>query len=181
MRTGSLKRLAAALLVAALTISCAEEFSLPTVSSTPLADTLMTVFADMSRVIKEDCSEEFFRFVHPEEASILRQVARNHGYSSLRAYLDNQLRGWPEPDTLAFCGIVSNDSYARLALAGHGSVLSGGKPHIRYTFLLFRRSDEEWKLAAMAAMEKRARDLYGNVMTYHETDLPFKLRFPRLL
>ncbi len=147
----------------------------------PLADTLMTVFADMTGIITGDLSEDFFDYIHPDESRTLHQIARQHGYSSLRAYLQNQLRGWPNPDTLRYSGIISNGTYARLALAGNGSSFGSSNRQVRYTFLLFKRSDQQWKLAAMAALEKEAQDVYGNAITYHETDLPTKLRFPRLL
>lgn len=172
-------------LAACLVLACGPSGEVPqAAAATPLADTLMSVFAEITRTIGvtgAGCPDEFFQYVHPDEVAKLQQIALRHGYSSLKAYLNNQLRGWPDPDTLILSGVVDNGIYARLALVGNGTTFGHGKHQRRYTFLLFKKCDGGWKLAAMAALEKDAQDIYGNVMTYHETDLPSTLRFPRLL
>ncbi len=144
----------------------------------------MTVFVEMSYTVRDEKdtdSDAFFEFVHPAEAEIFREIARQYGYSSLRAYLKNQLHGWPDPDTLMLAGAVSNGTWARLALSGNGTSFGRQKASTRYTFFLFKQHDRQWKLAAMATLERDREDLYGNALTFHETDLPPKLRFPKLL
>jgi hypothetical protein len=147
----------------------------------PLADSLMSIFVDMTEAVRGNEPDRFFELVHPDEVHNLQAISRKHGYSSLKAYLRSQLHGWPDPDTLVFADITTTGSYARLALTGPGSRLGWGEERVRYTFLLFKRDGTQYKLAAMTGFEKERYDLYGHEITYHETDLPPKLRFPRLL
>jgi hypothetical protein len=69
--------------------------------------------------------------------------------------------------------------YARLTMVGPGTRIGQDRERRRYTFLLFKRDGARWKLSAMSTLEKERYDPYGYEITYHETDLPPKLRFPR--
>lgn len=145
----------------------------------PLADTLRHVFAEMTTALTTGNSDDFFRLIHPDDRAQLRDISKRHGYSSLKAYLEGQMRGWPDPDTLAFADLITTGPYARLALWGAGTSYGHGRDLVRYTFLLFKQHNHEWRLSAMSSIEKESEDPYGYKVTYHETDLPSKLRFPR--
>jgi hypothetical protein len=182
MHIGRLTGLLAVLgIIAALGGSCKNAQPPPPVVSSPLADSLMAVFDEMTACIKGNRLEAFLQQVDPEEARKLRKITRQHGYSSLKAYLQSQLHGWPDPDTLIITDLIDDGRYARLTLFGLGGKARRGPARGRYTFLLFRQSEDQWRLAAMTALEKDREDPYGNPITWHETDLPAKLQFPRFM
>ena len=168
-------------LAAGLGVACSSVQNQPTTTAPPLVDTLAAMFADMTDCVCQGDADGFLRRMHPDEVRQLRRISRRHGYSSLRAYLEGQLHGWPAMDTLKFAGLARNSKYARLALRGRGSRLGRGEESVRYTFLLFKRHGGEWRLAGMTALEKPQFDRYGHVISYYETDLPPKLRFPRVI
>ena len=70
--------------------------------------------------------------------------------------------------------------YARLEWTGGASSIGYREERVRYTFILFKRHNSGWKLAAISTLEKERYDPYGTELTYLETELPPKLRFPRL-
>jgi len=145
----------------------------------PLVDTLMTVLADLSEIVKTNQMQELMGLIDPDEAGLLQARSKLYGYSSLADYLRIQLDGWPDPDTLQFADIRLDKKYARLTLKGLGGSFGRKEQRIRYTFLLFKMHHSDWKIVAMTKLEKAAHDRYGNEITYFETDLPPKLRFPR--
>jgi len=167
-------------LAAGLGVSCTVVKNQTADVRPPLADTLWGEFSELTSALMEHRLNDFFALVDPDEAVKLQQITRQHGYSSLKAYLENQLRGWPDPDTLAFSDVISTEQYARLTIVGSGCSFRRGEQRLRYTFLLFKRSNEQWKLAAMSTLEKDRYDPYGYEISYHETDLPSRLRFPRV-
>jgi hypothetical protein len=150
-----------------------------TVTEPPLADTLRAVFADMTTAITGGRADDFFKLMHPDDTAALRAICHQYGYSSLKAYLEGQMHGWPKVDTLSFADLVTTGPYARLALWGPGTSLGRDRSFIRYTFLLFKQHRHQWRLSAMSTLEKERSDPYGYQITYHETELPSKLRFPR--
>ena len=74
---------------------------------------------------------------------------------------------------------VSAGNLARLTFAGPGENHPSYGPQKRYTFVLYRRTDHGWKMAALTALDKAAADRFGYPVAYHDTELPAKLRFPR--
>lgn len=148
-------------------------------SPPPLADSLMSVFGELHQAVLQDDLDRFLTILDPVEAANLKSLTRQRGFGSLAAYLRTQFSNWPELDTLQFESLVEERGYARLALIGPGSRLGFKTERTRYTFLLFKSRDQDWKLSAMTTIEKDRYDLYGHEITYHETDLPPRLRFPR--
>ena len=146
-----------------------------------LADTLVSIFSQLKEAAKTNKVDEFLSLLDTIEARKLRaQVARN-GFKSLRTYIEHQFESWPDPDTLSFVDLVTEKDYARLALEGEASRLGTRQERVRWTFLLFRRSEDNfWRLSAMSSLESRRFDRYGTELTYLETDLPPRLRFPRI-
>lgn len=145
-----------------------------------LADSLTAVFDDLKEAWQENRSVEFFDLLDPAQAGKLLAVARQHGYASIRPLIGWQFGSWPDLDTLNFRELKEAQDYARLTFTGSGRKASYFPARIKYTFLLFRRTGGSWKLAAITSLEKQKRDRYGYEITYHETELPPKLRFPRL-
>lgn len=166
-------------IIAVIGIRC-DQAEAPGISAAPpLADTLLTVFSDMTSALRANEPDSFFALIHPDDARSLQELSARHGYSSLKVYLQSQLHGWPDLDTLWYGDIRANGMYARLTMIGPGTRIGQDRERRRYTFLLFKRDGDRWKLSAMSTLEKERYDPYGYKVTYHETDLPPKLRFPR--
>ena len=144
----------------------------------PLGDTLVTVFEAIVDAATSDRPEAFRAFLAASEAERLDRVRRSYGSVSLGWCLERQLGVWPDLDTLEFEDLVHRPPYARVAFTGAGAY---GAYHdrVRYTFLLFRQSDSGWSLAGVSSLEKDRHDRYGTELSYLETELPSRLRFPR--
>ncbi len=146
---------------------------------TPLADSLLDIFRGMSVAVTHNRPDVFQAFLHPDARGELQLRTQHYGFQSLMAYLHNHAGDWPDPDTLILTDLVHDSLNARVTLVGRGRYWGSGPDRIRYTFLLFRASPKGWKLSALSALEKEPSDIYGYPMSYHETELPPKLRFPR--
>ncbi len=146
----------------------------------PLADTLATVFKQIKLAVDENRPDDFLHLMDPDEAGRLDRLVRRDGFASLRTFLEHHFVNWPDLDTLCYDGLIHEASYARLTFRGNGRKPSNRTRRVRYTFLLFRRFDNGWKLAAVSGLEKDRYDSYGTELSYLETDLPSRLRFPRL-
>lgn len=145
-----------------------------------LSDSVLSVFEQAAAAVAEKRYPDFLKMVDPDERQQLEVMVAKYGYSSIKAYLDQQMHGWPNTDTLILTGFISNSSHARITFEGNGSNF-GQERSIRYTIVMLRLTPEGWRLVAMTSIEKDAEDRFGNRLTYHETDLPTKLRFPRPL
>lgn len=146
---------------------------------TPLSDSLLAIFRGMSVAVSHHREDVFEAFLHPDAHGELQLRTQRYGFKSLMAYLRNHAGDWPDPDTLLLIDLVHDSLNARVTLVGRGRYWSQSRDRIRYTFLLFRTSPNGWKLAALSALEKERTDPYGYPVSYHETELPPKLRFPR--
>ncbi len=146
----------------------------------PLVDTLVTIFQQLRETAVANRSDNFLGFLDSSETCRLDVLSRSRGFASLRSYLEYQFASWPDPDTLSFNDLIYQPPYARIALSGTGARIGDGRERLRYTFLLYRRAGETWRLAAVSNLEKERFDLYGTELSYLETELPPKLRFPRL-
>lgn len=144
-----------------------------------LADTLVAIFAEIKAAVMDDRAEDFVRFLDPIEAARLLP-ARKRRNGSLGSYLRHRLAGWPDPDTLQFEDLIHEPPYARVALSGSAGRFGYRQERVRYTFVLFKRQQETWRIAAVSSLEKERLDPYGTELSYLETELPPKLRFPRL-
>ncbi|MCB2231477.1 hypothetical protein KQH82_12235 [bacterium] len=147
--------------------------------NTPLADSLLDIFRGMSVAVTHNRPDVFKAFLHPDARGELQLRTRRYGFQSLMTYLHNHAGDWPNPDTMIVYDLVSDSLNARLTLVGRGRYWGSGPKRLRYTFLLFRRSPNGWKLAALSSLEKDRTDPYGYPITYQEMELPPKLRFPR--
>jgi hypothetical protein len=145
----------------------------------PLADTLTTLFVDAHEAVRNNDPDRFLALLDPAEKEHLADLTEKYGFSSLRTYLEHHFVNWPDLDTLDYGGLINTGNYARLTLVGNGSSFGRGGEKLCYTFLLFRHGRAGWGLTAMASLEKERFDRFGYEVTYHETELPPKLRFPR--
>lgn len=145
---------------------------------TALADSLEAVVDRAMLAVEEKRYPDFMMLIDPNERPALEKMVNRQGYSSIKAYLDQQIHGWPHTDTLVVTDLVWDTAYARITFAGAGTNF-GRKPTVRYTIVMLRLTTRGWRLTAMTSFEKAAYDQYGNRLTYHETELPSKLRFPR--
>jgi hypothetical protein len=145
----------------------------------PLADTLVAILEELKDAAMGERTEEFVAFLDPQEVERLGDATRGFGFQSLKSYLQKQFAAWPDPDTLLVEDLLYSPPYARLALVGPGNRLGRGQSCVRYTFLLFKMDLDQWRLAAVSNLEKDEFDDYGTRLSYLETELPPRLRFPR--
>jgi len=146
----------------------------------PLADTLLAILSRLGDAARGNEPDQFIGLLDSAEADRLRKLTAKQGFHSLRGYLQYQFASWPDPDTLTFTDLVEQGPYARLALSGTGVGFGRRGGNVRYTFALFKKTDTTWRLAAVSSLEKPRFDPYGTEQDYFETELPPKLRFPRL-
>lgn len=168
---------------ALLCFSCGQgqKETLRTQCSPVLVDSLTAVFDDLKEAVRENQPDMFLDLLDSAEAAHLQRLIRQHGYTSLKSFIGRQFDAWPDLDTLNFYELRRAGDYVRLSFTGRGTKFGYKTERVKYTFLLFRKSDQRWKLAAMTSLEKEQYDPYGYEIIYHETELPPKLRFPRLL
>jgi hypothetical protein len=140
----------------------------------------VTIFEELKEAAVDNRFEAFLDILDETEAARLRRLSRSHGFGSLRSFLKHQFAEWPDPDTLSFEDMAYHPPYARVALTGGGGRIGHRQEYVRYTFLLFKRERDSWRLAAVSRLEKARFDPYGVELGYLETELPPKLRFPRI-
>jgi len=168
--------------VAVITLSCRQDrdVSEPPAAARALADTLVQILDRLRETAHTNRSEEFLGMLDSAEAVRLRHLASRNGFHSLRTYVEHLFAYWPDPDTLSLGDVVYNDPYARLTLTHDCEPGQFREEAVRYTFVLFKKEEAEWRLAAISSLEKERFDPYGTEVGYLETELPPKLRFPRL-
>ncbi len=177
--------LLAAVTVLAVSLACSEaqnQTSVPVSTQPAVVDTLRVIFDELQQAVLLGQPERFRNLLDPAQADTLRKLIRKHGYLSLRSYIERQFANWPNLDTLELYQIKQSGDYVRLAYKGPGSHFGHRQPWVRYTFLLFKHHRESWRLAGVSSIEAEQFDPYGYgyELSYHETDLPPRLRFPRL-
>ncbi|MEW5795800.1 MAG: hypothetical protein AB1772_05515 [Candidatus Zixiibacteriota bacterium] len=146
----------------------------------PLVDTLVAIFQELKQAAVSDRPERLVSYLDSSEARRLTYACRQYGFSALGQYLRSLFAGWPDVDTLLVEDLIVKPPYARVTLAGPGTQFGYREERVRYTFLLFRRERADWRLAGVSSLEKGRYDPYGTRLSYLETELPPKLRFPRL-
>lgn len=166
-----------AVAVAYGSLSDEKEVTLP---PPPLVDTLAGIFDEVRQAALDNDAKKFLSMLDPVQADDLERLSQRNGFKSLRTYLETQFVNWPDIDTMTYGNLVTWNEYARLHYTGGGTRIGHRTKKTRYTCFLFRRHDSGWKLEAMTALEKDSYDPYGWAIVLHETDLPPKLRFPRL-
>lgn len=147
--------------------------------SSPLVDSLVGVFKGMTVAVKHRRPDVFLAFLDPEEEGKLQVLSVDYGYQSLTTYLMNHANLWPDPDTLIVFDVRRVGDLARLSFSGPGERSPRYGQQRRYTFVLYRLTERGWKMAAVSALEKPERDMYGYPVAYDDMELPSKLRFPR--
>lgn len=176
-------RLAALLMLTALLSGCGNEAGQKEVQISPpvpaLADTLIYTFNQIRLAAEGHNEGRLFEIIDTTGFSEAYQVARPSRVRRPKEPYWQRLTRWPATDTLVFHQLVAEPPYARLALEGPGSYLNGDDA-VCYTVLLFRQANDGWVLTAGSALERCRHDRFGNTLTFHETDLPSNLRFPRL-
>ncbi len=164
------------------TASCRQkqETSGPPAAVNALADTLVQILDRLRETAHTNQAEEFLGMLDSAESVRLRGLASRNGFHSLRTYVEHLFAYWPDPDTLALGDLIFDDPYARLTLTRDCKAGQYKEETVRYTFVLFKKEEAQWRLAAISSLEKDRYDLYGTELSYLETELPPKLRFPRL-
>ncbi|MCX6835875.1 MAG: hypothetical protein NTW07_12255 [candidate division Zixibacteria bacterium] len=150
------------------------------VDKPPLADTLVAIFHELRAAALSDRANDLVTLLDSAEARRLRRVCGHYNLPGLRQYLESRFAGWPEPDTLTLEDLIFQPPYARIAFAGAGSQMGRQEERVRFTFLLFRRVAQDWRLTAISTLDKDRYDRYGTPISFLETELPSSLRFPRL-
>ena len=146
-----------------------------------LADSLSTVYGVLKEAANNNNPEVFFDCLDPIEAYHIKKLAASNGYRQVKSFIERKYVSLPNLDTLNFHELKRAGNYVRLTFVGSGTSLGYRMERARFTFLLFREYDSAWKLSAMSTIERERFDRYGHELTYHETDLPPKFRFPRIL
>lgn len=161
--------------------SCGEQRSDTGVSKEPppLADTLLVAYQALEKAAEENSMGDFLHQLDSVEAARLSGSAPRTSSASPWVYLKHKFLILPDLDTLKFVDLVQSLDYARMTLAGSGSQIGYRQERVQYIFLLFRKRPTGWKLAAISQLEKDRFDPYGTELSYLETELPPKLRFPR--
>ncbi len=151
------------------------------VQTPPLVDTLTGVFENLHQAMLAADQDRFFGLLDPQEGAKLKVAVRKNGYGSLKTFIERQFANWPDFDTLNLYEIRQAGPYARLTFSAPGTRFGFKEPRTRYTYLLFKRLQGSWRIAAVTDMECDRFDPYGYGyrLSFHETDLPPKLRFPR--
>lgn len=145
----------------------------------PMVDSLLACYSAARKAAERSDEETLLALMEPQDALLLRALAVRHGYSSLRSYLFNSMYGWPDPDTLSIVDVKRYGEYARLTLAGTATASTSEYHVIRYTAIMFKEHDSQWRLSAITSIERDRYDLFGQEMGIHDTDFPPRFRFPR--
>lgn len=177
-----MRYLASAIVTLLVLSACGEQkVGRTSADQTPaLADTLVSVFQALDRAVREDRIEAYLNLLDTAEAARLKSLAKNSSLENLWTYLKHRFSSWPDPDTLTYVDLVQYNDYVRLTLAGHGLQFGYREERVSYTFMLFRKQAGSWRLTAFSQFEKERFDPYGTELSYFETELPPKLRFPRM-
>lgn len=150
------------------------------IESTPLSDSLSATFATMKDDVRKSQFDSFYAKLDPTKHALLKIEAKRKGFQSLESMLRRQAYHWPDPDNLILHDLRQSGNYVRLGYARCWKPNRSSGERIKYSFLLFVLSEQEWKLADMTRLEKERFDRYGYLTTYHETELPPLFRFPRI-
>ncbi len=146
-----------------------------------LADSLSTIYGTLKEATVTNNPDDFFACLDPLEAYHIKMLASTNGYRQVKSFIERKYALLPDLDTLNFHELKRAGDYVRLTYIGSGTSLGYRKERARFTFLLFREFKSAWKLSAVSSIERDRFDRYGYEITYHETDLPPKFRFPRIL
>ena len=146
----------------------------------PMVDSLLATYAAVREAAESSDVDRLLALMEPGDADMLRSQAPKHGYNSLRSYLSYQMSGWPDPDTLSIIGVKRYGRFARLTFAGQAVPATWKSSAIRYTMILFKEHNGQWRFSAITNVEKDRYDHYGQEITFQDTDYPPKFRFPRL-
>ncbi len=145
----------------------------------PLIDSLADVYRGARRAARAHDRAAFFELLDSAKAASISKTARKYGYNAIDSYIAHRVSSWPELDTLKLHESKDCEDYVRLTYLGPVQTFGFQDARVMYTFLLFKRCGNHWRLTAMSSLQKDQYGLYGYELSYHETDLPPQLRFPR--
>ena len=146
----------------------------------PLVDTLSQVYDSAHAAAVDRRLLDFAELADTSYWNSLEVLAAKRGFNSVESYLGNQGFYWPRIDTLTITEIRQSGPYARLTAVGPSRKSGQPRARVHYTFILFHHTEDGWLLAGWTDLEKDQLDHYGYSISYHETELPPQLRFPRL-
>ncbi len=142
----------------------------------PLTDTLIAVYGQiLGAAAANDASQLTNLFDRNMVHSIGLPAARK-GNKIVDAYLLHRIRTWPDLNNLSMIEVRNDADYVRLTMVAPSN---DRIDHVRYTFVLFRTVDSRWRFSGLTNLELGSSDRYGHPISYHETDLPPAMRFPR--
>ncbi len=146
-----------------------------------LADSLSTIYGTLKEATIANDPDGFFACLDPIEAYHIKKLSSSNGYRKVKSFIERKYAFLPDLDTLNFHELRQGGDFVRLTYIGPGTSFGYRTERARFTFLLFREFKSAWKLSAMSSIERDRFDRYGYEISYHETDLPPKFRFPRIL
>ena len=151
------------------------------VQQPPLADSLSAVYGTLKEATVANDPESFFACLDPIEVYHIKKLSSSNGYRKIKSFIERKYAYLPNLDTLNYHELRRAGDFVRITYVGPGTGLGYRTERARFTFLLFRQYKSAWKLSAMSSIERDRFDRYGYEISYHETDLPPKFRFPRIL
>ena len=146
---------------------------------TDLVDSLEITFNNVRVSLENREADQFIDLMEPAEADRIKAAADAKGYTTLSRFIERRLNGCPDLDTLDFFESKQSDNWVRLTYTYVESSRNKRNELVRYTFILFHKEADQWKLSAVNYLDKERYDSYGSLLSFHETELPLKLRFPR--
>lgn len=145
-----------------------------------LADSLSLSCVQIKHLVDNYNISTFLKMIDPEESKKLKQIASLAKVKDKMNYIRAGFVDLPNIDTLEFYDLTNSKDFVRLTYVGDGSSFGRKQDYINYSFFLFHRHGEFWKFMAYSSFEKKRQDFYGHKLTYHETDLPPRFRFPKI-
>lgn len=145
-----------------------------------LADSLSLSCVHIKHLVDNYNMSTFLKMIDPEEAKKLKRIAFHAKVNDKMNYIRTGFVNLPNIDTLKFYDLTNTEDFVRLTYIGDGTSYSRKQDYINYSFFLFHRHNDFWKFLAYSSLEKQRQDFYGHKLTYHETDLPPRFRFPKI-
>ncbi|MDF1543560.1 MAG: hypothetical protein P1R58_00495 [bacterium] len=180
MRISELKCMVFIALIALIGLIGCNESTITQSVQTDLVDSLEVSFEQVRLALEENHPDQFLSLIDPVEAAQIKAMAVEDGYKSLQRFILRRMSGCPDIDTLQLRQFKQSGHWSRLAYVSFPPASKQRHKSVRYTFLLFRKQGDDWKLNAVNSLEQDRFDSMGQERSFHETELPVKLRFPRL-
>ena len=95
-----------------LIFGCQATHSPELVANSAVVDSLISVIDQATTAVADRRYPDFLELIDPHERGGLVKIVNAHGYSSLKTYLDQQMHGWPNTDTLVLADFVTDGTHA---------------------------------------------------------------------